>query len=159
MTLWATLMIWVCIWASNGSMPQLNSSARNGAASYSKSRGTVPQNFHGQIFHLACCVWRSVPTKKQCMWNSSPWQVWNAMRYWTRISKNEKGGHSDTSQGNPRGCSLERQVACVHSDKHARSRCWRKFHPRIWPGYNAYMRFVDKSDRMVKSYGIARRTW
>ena len=25
--------------------------------------------------------------------------------------------------------------------------------------YNAYMGFVDKSDRMVNSYGIARRTW
>jgi hypothetical protein len=25
--------------------------------------------------------------------------------------------------------------------------------------YNAYMGFVDKSDRMVNSYGIARKTW
>jgi len=25
--------------------------------------------------------------------------------------------------------------------------------------YNAYMGFVDKSDRMVNSYGIAHRTW
>jgi hypothetical protein len=25
--------------------------------------------------------------------------------------------------------------------------------------YNAHMGFVDKSDRMVNSYGIARRTW
>jgi len=25
--------------------------------------------------------------------------------------------------------------------------------------YNAYMGFVDKSDRMVNSSGIARRTW
>jgi len=45
------------------------------------------------------------------------------MRYWTQISENEKGGHSDTSQGNPKGRSLERQVGCVHSDKHARSPC------------------------------------
>jgi len=89
------------------------------------------------------------------------------MRYWTKISKNEKGGHSDTSQGNPKGCSLERLVGCVHSDKHARSPCQRKFHPRIWPGYqtscvedyNAYMGFVDKSDRMVNSNGTAHRTW
>jgi len=116
-------------------MPQLNSNAWNGAASYSKSWGTGPQNFHGQLFHLACSVWWSVPTKNQCVCNSSRWQAWNATRYWTKISKNEKGGHSDTSQGNPKGCSLERQGGCVHSDKHARSSCWRKFHPRIWPGY------------------------
>ena len=49
--------------------------------------------------------------------------------------KMKKGGHSDMSQGNPKGCSLERQAGCVHSDKHARSPCWRKFHQRIWPGY------------------------
>ena len=61
--------------------------------------------------------------------------AWNTTRYRTKISKNEKGGHSDTSQGNPKGCSLERQAGCVHSDKHARSPYWRKFHPRIWPGY------------------------
>jgi len=47
----------------------------------------------------------------------------NAMSYWTKISKNEKGGHSDTSQGNSKGCLLERPAGCVHSDKHARSPC------------------------------------
>lgn len=31
--------------------------------------------------------------------------------------------------------------------------------PHVIEDYNAYMRFVDKSDRMVNSYGIARRTW
>jgi len=31
--------------------------------------------------------------------------------------------------------------------------------PRAVEDYNVYMRFVDKSDRMVKSYGTARRTW
>jgi len=80
-------------------------------------------------------VWWFIPMKIQCMWNCSPWQAWNAMRYWTKISENEKGGHSDTSQGNPKGCSLERQAGCVHSVKYACSPCWRKFHPRIWPGY------------------------
>ena len=30
--------------------------------------------------------------------------------------------------------------------------------PRV-VDYNAYMGFVDKSDRMVNSYGIAHRTW
>jgi hypothetical protein len=30
--------------------------------------------------------------------------------------------------------------------------------PRVVEDYNAYMGFVDKSDRMVNSYGIARRT-
>ena len=30
---------------------------------------------------------------------------------------------------------------------------------RVVEDYNAYMGFVDKSDRMVNSYGIARRTW
>ena len=31
--------------------------------------------------------------------------------------------------------------------------------PRVVEDYNAHMGFVDKSDRMVNSYGIARRTW
>jgi len=31
--------------------------------------------------------------------------------------------------------------------------------PRVAEDYNANMGFVDKSDRMVNSYGIARRTW
>jgi len=30
--------------------------------------------------------------------------------------------------------------------------------PRVVEDYNAYMGFVDKSDRMVNRYGIARRT-
>jgi len=30
---------------------------------------------------------------------------------------------------------------------------------RLVEDYNAYMGFVDKSDRMFNSYGIARRTW
>jgi hypothetical protein len=31
--------------------------------------------------------------------------------------------------------------------------------PCVIEDYNAHMRYVDKSDRMVNSYGIARRTW
>ena len=31
--------------------------------------------------------------------------------------------------------------------------------PSVIEDYNVYMGFVDKSDRMVNSYGIARRTW
>jgi hypothetical protein len=31
--------------------------------------------------------------------------------------------------------------------------------PHVIEGYNAHMGFVDKSDRMVNSYGIDRRTW
>ncbi|PNF29671.1 PiggyBac transposable element-derived protein 4 [Cryptotermes secundus] len=31
--------------------------------------------------------------------------------------------------------------------------------PHVIEDYNAHMGFVDKSDRMVNSYGIARRTW
>jgi hypothetical protein len=31
--------------------------------------------------------------------------------------------------------------------------------PRVVEDNNAYMGFMDKSDRMVNSYGIARRTW
>jgi hypothetical protein len=31
--------------------------------------------------------------------------------------------------------------------------------PHVVEDYNAHMGFVDKSDRMVNSYGIARRTW
>jgi hypothetical protein len=31
--------------------------------------------------------------------------------------------------------------------------------PRVVEDYNAYVGFVDKSDRIVNSCGIARRTW
>jgi hypothetical protein len=31
--------------------------------------------------------------------------------------------------------------------------------PHVIEDYNAHMNFVDKSDRMVNRYGIARRTW
>jgi hypothetical protein len=31
--------------------------------------------------------------------------------------------------------------------------------PTVVEDYNTYMGFVDKSDRMVNSYGISRRTW
>jgi hypothetical protein len=31
--------------------------------------------------------------------------------------------------------------------------------PRVVEDYNAYIGFVDKSDRMVNGYRIARRTW
>jgi hypothetical protein len=31
--------------------------------------------------------------------------------------------------------------------------------PHVTEDYNAHMGFVDKYDRMVNSYGIARRTW
>ena len=31
--------------------------------------------------------------------------------------------------------------------------------PRVIEDYNAHVGFVDKLDRMVNSYGIARRTW
>src|SRR5215510_12876490 len=31
--------------------------------------------------------------------------------------------------------------------------------PRVVEDCSTYMRFVDKSDRMVNGYGIARRTW
>jgi len=31
--------------------------------------------------------------------------------------------------------------------------------PRVIEDYNAHMGYVDKLDRMVNSYGIARRTW
>jgi hypothetical protein len=35
----------------------------------------------------------------------------------------------------------------------------RAIKPTVVEDYNTYMGFVDKSDRMVNSYGIARRTW
>ena len=123
------------------------------------------QRFEG--LGLTCSVWWSVPTWSKCVWNSSPWQVWNATRHWTKIFENEKGGHSNMSNRNPKGCSLERQVGCVHSDKHAHSPCWRRCHQWIWPCYQtcvvenyiAYTGFVDKSDRIVNNYGIAWRSW
>ena len=54
---------------------------------------------------------------------------------WDNGSKSLKLKRRDMSQGNPKGCSLEREARCVQSDKHARSPCWRKFHQKIWPGY------------------------
>jgi len=58
-------------------------------------------------------------------------------------------------------------VGRVHSDKHARSPVEGNFtqesgqaiKPRVVEDYNEYMGFVDKSNRMVNSYVIARRTW
>jgi len=35
----------------------------------------------------------------------------------------------------------------------------RAVRPRVIEDYNAHMGYVDKSDRMVNIYGIARRTW
>ena len=35
----------------------------------------------------------------------------------------------------------------------------RAIKPRVIEDYNTLMGYVDKSDRMVNSYGIARRTW
>jgi hypothetical protein len=35
----------------------------------------------------------------------------------------------------------------------------RAIKPTVVEDYNTYMGFVDKSDKMVNSYGIARRTW
>jgi hypothetical protein len=35
----------------------------------------------------------------------------------------------------------------------------RAIKPTVVADYNTYMGFVDKSERMVNSYGIARRTW
>src|SRR5215469_734421 len=89
------------------------------------------------------------------------------MRYWTKISENEKGGHSDTGQGNPKGCSLERQAdVYILTNMHAppvegnfTHESGQAIKPRVVEDYNACMGFVDKSDRMVNSYGIAPRTW
>ena len=71
------------------------------------------------------------------------------------------------SQGNRKGHSLARQAGCILSDKHARSPVEGNFtqessqaiKSRVVEDYNAYVESVDKSDRMVNSYGIARRTW
>ena len=68
-----------------------------------------------------------------------------------------KRGRSDTSQGNPKGCSLERQAPPVEGNFTDES--GQAIRPRVVEDYNAHMGFVDKSDRMVNSYGIARRTW
>ena len=101
------------------------------------------------------------------MWNSSPWQESNTTRYWTKISKNEKEGHSDTSQGNPKAVRWkDRQDVYILTNTHAppvegnfTQESGQAIKPRAVEDYNAYMRFVDKSDRIVNSYGIARRTW
>jgi len=37
--------------------------------------------------------------------------------------------------------------------------CGQAIKPHVVEHYNAYKGFVDKPDRMVNSYGIARRTW
>ena len=91
------------------------------------------------------------------MWNNSPWQAWNVTRYWTKISKNEKGGHSDTGQGNPKDILTNTHAPPVEGNFTQVSGQATK--PHAVEDYNAYMRFVDKSNRRVNSYGIARRTW
>ena len=79
------------------------------------------------------------------------------MRYWTQISENEKRGHSNTSQGNPKGCSLEdRRDVYILTNMHAlpvegtfTQESGQAIKPRVVEDYTAYMGFVDKSDRMV----------
>ncbi|PNF34414.1 hypothetical protein B7P43_G13948 [Cryptotermes secundus] len=44
-------------------------------------------------------------------------------------------------------------------DGNFRDESGRAIKPHVIEDYNAHMGFVDKSDRMVNSYGIARRTW
>jgi len=92
------------------------------------------------------------------MWNSLPRQAWNATRYWTKISKNEKGGHRDTSQGK-RDVYILTNTHAPPVEENFTQESGQAIEPHAVEDYNAYMRFVDKSDRMVNSYGIARRTW
>jgi hypothetical protein len=40
----------------------------------------------------------------------------------------------------------------------SRDECGHAVKPHVIEDYNAHMCFVDKSDRMVNSYGIAQRT-
>jgi len=111
-----------------------NSKTWNGAASYLKSWRTGPQNLMDNYF-TSPALFDDLFQWKINACGIVSWREWNATIYWAKISKNEKRGHSDTSQGNPKSCLMERQAGCTHSDKHARSRCWRKFHQRIRPGY------------------------
>ena len=56
-------------------------------------------------------------------------------------------------------------MGCVYSDKHApvegnfTQESGQAIKLCVVEDYNAHMGFVDKSDRMVNSYGIVRRTW
>ncbi|XP_023726519.1 piggyBac transposable element-derived protein 4 [Cryptotermes secundus] len=90
----------------------------------------------------------------------------NATRNLAQIDEIEKKkkGYCDKSEGESKCCSLERQALCVCSDEYAPSsiggdESGHAIKPHVIEDYNAHMGFVDKSDRMVNSYGIARRTW
>jgi hypothetical protein len=63
-------------------------------------------------------------------------------------------------------CSKDKSDEYVLTNMHSppvdgnfRDESGRTVKPHVIEDYNAHMGFVDKSDRMVNSYGIARRTW
>ena len=88
------------------------------------------------------------------------------MRYWTKISKNEKGVIATRVTGNLRAVRWkDRRDVYILTNMHAppvegnfTNESGQAIRPRIVEDCNAYMGFVDKSDRMVNSYGIAHRT-
>jgi hypothetical protein len=93
--------------------------------------------------------------------------VWNATRYWTQISENEKGDIATRVRGTLRAVRWkDMRDVYILTNMHAppvegnfTQESGQAIKPRVVDDYNAYMEYVDKSDRMVNSYGIARRTW
>jgi len=84
-----------------------------------------------------------------------------------KYRKMKKGDIATRVRGTLRAvCWKDRQDVSILTNTHAPTvegnftqESGQAIKPCAVEDYNAYMRFVDKSDRMVNSYGIARRTW
>ena len=93
--------------------------------------------------------------------------MWNATRYWTQISENGKGDIATRVRETLRAVRWkDRQDVYIMTNMNAppvegnfTQESAQAIKPRVVENYNAYMGFVDKSDRMVNSYGTARITW
>jgi aryl-phospho-beta-D-glucosidase BglC (GH1 family) len=83
------------------------------------------------------------------------------------LSKNEKGDIATQVRGTLRAVRWkDRRDVYVLTNMHAppvegnfTDESGQAIRPRVVEDYSAHMGFVDKTDRMVNSYGIARRTW
>ena len=93
--------------------------------------------------------------------------MWNAKRDRTNIPKNEKGDIATRVMGTLRiVCWKDKRDVYILTNMHAHpvegnftDESGQAIKPRVVEDYNACMGFVDKADRMVNRYGIARRTW
>jgi hypothetical protein len=89
------------------------------------------------------------------------------MRYWTKISKNERVDLATRVSGTLRAvrCKDRRDVYILtnmhapHVEGNFTQEFGQAIKPCVVEDNTAYMGSVDKSYRMVNSYGMAHRTW